>query len=220
MPCQSPRLRMSRTYLLLFRNWISLCSGNPSVLLPSSLRSCDFSPSPRSQWSAQTLAERPLRSFMMQVVRGKRLQTSSPPQDSSPLAPRPIWILKTAPYATKEEADLIWRQGTRSFTGAHSPLSQSSFTGSITLKVMADVEHPRTGKTEAKVALDTQSDVTTCLREYLSDIRPIIPDTVSGCGGSASEFDEEGTLHIYSQSQQQRVALPTGFGCPSAPATL
>jgi hypothetical protein len=31
--------------------------------------------------------------------------------------------------------------------------------------------------------------------------------TVSGCGGSA-EFNEEGTLHIYSQSQQQRVALP------------
>ncbi len=71
---------------------------------------------------------------------------------------------------------------------------------------MAEVEHPRTGKAEAKVALDTQSDVTTCLRENLSDIRPIIPDTVSGCGGSA-EFDEEGTFNIYSQSQQQRVAL-------------
>jgi hypothetical protein len=159
---------------------------------------------PRSQRSAQALTERPLRSFMMQVVRGKRSQTTSPSQDSAPLAVRPTWILETAPYATKEEADRIWRQGTRSLSGAHSPLSQSSFTGGNTLKVMADIEHPRTGKAEAKVALDTQSDVTTCLREYLSDIRPIIPDTVSGC----AEFDEEGTLHIYSQSQQQGVALP------------
>jgi hypothetical protein len=77
---------------------------------------------PRSQRSAQTLAERPLRSFMMQVVRGKRSQTSSPSQDSAPLALRPTWIFETAPYATKEEADRIWRQGACSLTGAHSPL--------------------------------------------------------------------------------------------------
>jgi hypothetical protein len=195
MPPQYPRLRMGRTFLLLCRSWISLCGVKLSALSPSSRRSCGFSPSS----AAQTLAERPLRSFMMQVVRGKRSQTSSPSEDSAPLALRPTWILETAPYATKEKADRIWRQATRSLTGAQSPLSQSSFTGGNTLKVMNDVEHPRTGKAEAKVALDTQSDVTTCLREYLSDIRPIIPDTISGCGGSA-EFDEEDTLHIYSQS--------------------
>jgi hypothetical protein len=64
-----------------------------------------------------------------------------------------------------------------------------------------------TGKLESKIASDTQSDVTTCLREYLSDVHPVIPDIISGCGGS-SNFTEEGTLNVYSQAQQQVIALP------------
>jgi hypothetical protein len=109
-------------------------------------------------------------------------------------------------YETKEESDRIWRQGTRALFADTPPFSPSSFTGGNTLKALAEVEHPRTGTCEVKVALDTQSDVM-CLREYLSDIRPIIPDVVSGCGGS-TDFSEEGTLHIYSHAQQQCVALP------------
>jgi hypothetical protein len=161
---------------------------------------------PKSHQSAQALAVKPLRSFMMQVVRDKRARNHSPPVAPIQLVPRPAWMQDTPSYHTKEEADRIWRQGTRTLLG-EPPLSPSSFTGGNTLKVLAEVEHPRSGRCETKLALDTQSDVTTCLREFLSDIRPIIRDTVSGCGGSA-DFDEEGTLHVYSQSQQQLVALP------------
>jgi hypothetical protein len=39
------------------------------------------------------------------------------------------------------------------------------------------------------------------------DIRPIIPDEVSGIGGS-SVFSEEGTLYLFSERTGQRVALP------------
>jgi hypothetical protein len=86
-------------------------------------------------------------------------------------------------------------------------LSPSSFTGDNTLKALAEVDHPRTGRCEAKVALDTKSDVMTCLREYLFDIHPIIPDVVSGCGGGAN-FTEEGTLRVHSHAQQQCLSLP------------
>ncbi len=161
---------------------------------------------PKSHQSAQVLAVEPLRSFMMQVVRDKRARGNSPPVAPLQLVPRPAWMQDTSPYHTEEEADRIWRQGTRTLLD-EPPLSPSSFTGGNTLKVLAEVEHPRSGRCETKLALDTQSDVTTCLREFLSDIRPIIRDTLSGCGGSA-DFDEEGTLHVYSQSQQQLVALP------------
>jgi hypothetical protein len=113
---------------------------------------------------------------------------------------------ETPPYGTKEEADRIWRQVTRTTQEDASPLSPSSFTGGNTLKVVADVDHPRTGRGEVKVALDTQSDVTTCIREYLSDICPIVTDVVSGCGGDAN-FTEEGTLRIYSRAQQQCVSI-------------
>ncbi len=82
-------------------------------------------------------------------------------------------MIDTPPYATKEEADRTWRQGTRTLFNV-PPFSSSSFTGWITLKVLAYIQHPVTGRHESKLALDTQSDVTTCLREFLSDIRPII----------------------------------------------
>ena len=86
-------------------------------------------------------------------------------------------------------------------------LEPSSFTGGNTVKATAEVQHPATGSHQVHVALDTQSDVSTCLRHLLTDIRPIIPDVVNGCGGSAN-FMEEGTLHIFSAAQQQLVALP------------
>jgi hypothetical protein len=89
----------------------------------------------------------------------------------------------------------------------------SSFTGGNTIKVLADIEHPFTGRQESKLALDTQSDVTTCLREFLSDIRPIVADVVSGCGGAAN-FDEEGILSVYSSSEGRLVPLPALVAAP------
>ncbi len=72
----------------------------------------------------------------------------------------------------------------------------------------AEIHHSaKSGPVRVKVALDTQSDVTTCLREYLMDVHPIVPDEVSGVGGS-SVFSEEGTLYIFSEPKGQRVALP------------
>ena len=73
--------------------------------------------------------------------------------------------------------------------------------------MLAEVYHPDSGTQEVKVALDTMSDVTTCLREFLSDVHPILPDSVSGCGGLAN-FSEEGSLHIYSPSQRQTISMP------------
>jgi hypothetical protein len=156
---------------------------------------------------------------MMQIVRGEMVAAQARRQsrqrqnhlDKSSsvesLMPRAQWMLDTSPYATKEEADRIWRQGTRTLFGDVPPLSPSSFTGGNTLKVLAEVYHPESGTQEAKVALDTMPDVTTCLRDFLSDIHPILPDTVSGCGGLAN-FTEEGTLTIYSPSQKQTISLP------------
>jgi hypothetical protein len=71
------------------------------------------------------------------------------------LVPRAQWMLDTPPYATKEEADRIWRQGTRTLFGSAPSLSPSSFTGGNTLKVLADLEHPSRGREENKLALDT-----------------------------------------------------------------
>jgi hypothetical protein len=163
---------------------------------------------PRSRQSSRMLTERPLRCFMMQVVHGQRTRSDpAPVEDAIPLAARPAWMQETPPYSTKEEADRIWRQGTRTTQGDAPPLSPSSFSGGNTLKVVAEVDRPRMGRCDAKIALDTQSDVTTCVREYLSDIRPIITDVVSGCGGNAN-FTEEGTLRIYSRTQQNCISLP------------
>jgi hypothetical protein len=106
-----------------------------------------------------------------------------------------------------EEADAAWALGNQRLLGEGihlaSPPNVSSFTGGNTLKVMADVQHPEQGKIQAKIALDTQSDVTTCLREFLTNIRPIYPDEISGVGGS-SLFFEEGILCVI----QKRVSAP------------
>ncbi len=174
---------------------------------------------PRSSHSAKALSPQPKRCFMMHIVRGEmssaqartdarrqqaRLEGSS---SSEPLMPRAQWMMDTPPYATNEVADRTWRQGTRTLFGDLPPLSPSSFAGGNTLKVTAQTPHPQTGAVEATIALDTQSDVTTCLRKYLSDVHQIAPDTVSGCGGSTS-FNEEGRLQIFSEAQQQMVSVP------------
>ncbi len=45
------------------------------------------------------------------------------------------------------------------------------------------------------------------------DVHPIVPDEVSGVGGS-SVFSEEGTLYIFSEPKGQRVALPARVAPP------
>jgi hypothetical protein len=109
-----------------------------------------------------------------------------------------------------EEADAVWHSGNERLLGEGihlaSPPNASSFTGGNTLKVTAEVEHPKKGKVPAKMALDTQSDVTICLRDFLTDVRPIVPDKVSGVGGS-SLFSEEGILHL-SEFRGQTVSVP------------
>jgi hypothetical protein len=83
------------------------------------------------------------------------------------------------PDLSDEEADASWRVGTqRLFGGAQHLFSYpeaSSFTGGSTLKVTAEVHHSACGPRHVKVALDTQSDVTTRLRTYLMDVQPIVP---------------------------------------------
>ena len=166
--------------------------------------------------STQALAVAPRRCFMMTVVRGniaramlkKQREASSANDESrSSLVPRPAWMRDTFPLQTDAEADDIWRRGNNMLSGEVPPLEPSSFTGGNTVKATAEIHHPDTGKHQAQVALDTQSDVTTCLRKYLSDVRPVIPDVVDGCGGPTN-FTEEGTLHIYSAAQHQTIALP------------
>ena len=135
----------------------------------------------------------------------------SNPTQATPLAPRPQWMRDEQPDCSDEAADAIWRGGTqRLFGEAQYLFSQpdaSSFTGGNTLKVTAEIHHSARGPRHVKIALDTQSDVTTCLRSYLMDVHPILPDQVNGIGGS-SMFTEEGTLHVWSEPRQERVALP------------
>ena len=49
--------------------------------------------------------------------------------------------------------------------------------------------------------------MTTALAEYLTDVRDIIPDQVSGLGGNSS-FTQEGCLRIWNASKQRRISLP------------
>jgi hypothetical protein len=115
------------------------------------------------------------------------------------------------PELSDEEADAIWRRGTERLDAEGMHLTShpdvSSFTGGNTVKVLAELDHPTLGPKRAKLALDTQSDVTTSLREYLVNVHPIQPDEVNGIGGS-SIFTEEGTLLVRSESRDQLVSLP------------
>jgi hypothetical protein len=139
-------------------------------------------------------------------------EESSSTQYSSTLVPRPQWIRDSQPDLSDDEADAVWEAGSERLFGEARHLSStpdvSSFTGGNTLKVTVEVHHSAKGEpVKVKVAFDTQSDVTTCLRQYLMDIHPIQPDEVSGVGGS-SIFFEEGTLYIFSEPKGQRVAIP------------
>jgi hypothetical protein len=148
---------------------------------------------PRSKESARALK----RCFSMHVVRGyvargiekrenKRRDSSYRPPlgrvtpsssaNSSPetiLVPRPQWIRDAQPELSDDEADAAWRQGNKKLYGEGIHLTShpdvSSFTGGNNLNVMAGVFHSSSGLQQAKIALHTQSDVTTCLRGYTSD---------------------------------------------------
>jgi hypothetical protein len=152
---------------------------------------------------------------MMSTVREDRAKDESVSGVFSlSLIPRPAWMRETPPYATDEEADRNWHAGTSvRLLGDSHPLESSSFTGGNTLKATVEVQYPFNGKHQSRVALDTQSDVTICLREFLTDIHAIVPDVVEGCGG-ATNFVEEGTLYVYSHQERNSVALPALVALP------
>ena len=137
---------------------------------------------------------------------------SSP--SSSPdltLVPRPQWAKDAQSDMSDDEADEIWRSSNKRMFGEGKHLSTampdvSSFTGGNTLKVVAEIQYTG-GMQHVNLALDTQSDVTTCLRAYLTDIKPIVPDEVNGIEGS-SIFAEKGTLHVYSELKEYTIAVP------------
>jgi hypothetical protein len=121
-------------------------------------------------------------------------------------------MIEAGPNLSDEEADAIWTAAARSHLSpsnrSASPPTTSSFTGGNTLKVTAEVMHPaKATRTIVNIAIDTQSDVTTALREYLTDVHEIVPDLVSGLGGD-SHFHEEGTLHVWSRSKKQKISMP------------
>jgi hypothetical protein len=124
------------------------------------------------------------------------------------------------PFVSEDEADRDWQEGTRLLFGPVITPGPSSFTGGNTIKATVEVHHPTHGKSQQRVAIDTQSDVTTCLREHLSEVHPILADTISGIAGEAV-FSEEGTLNVFSVAKRRRVSLPAlvaprhqiPFGC-------
>jgi hypothetical protein len=134
---------------------------------------------PRSRTSAQTLAPKTHRCFMMQLVRGEmaKAQARRDKQESSsepphlPLHTRPQWMRDEQPFVSEDEADRDWQEGTRLLFGPAIPPGPSSFTGGNTIKATVEVHPPTHGISQQRVALDTQSDVTTCLREHLSEVR-------------------------------------------------
>jgi hypothetical protein len=140
----------------------------------------------RSMDSSQVLSVVPARRcFMMRLVQDKE-ESSVVEQPSSALVPRPAWMRATPPFASDDDADRAWNAGTTRLLGPRyfadqlrSPLEPSSFTGGNTLKATAELQHPYTGKQESRVAIDTQSDATTCLREFLVDVHAIVPDIIS-----------------------------------------
>jgi hypothetical protein len=121
-------------------------------------------------------------------------------------------MIEAGPTLSDEDADAIWTTATRSRLGklnrSASPSTPSSFTGGNTMKVTAGIMHPnKATRTIVNLTIDMQSDVTTALREYLTDVRVIIPDLVSGLGDE-SHFHEEGILHVWSSSKKQKISIP------------
>ncbi len=184
--------------------------GKHSVTIPDLLSQA------RSLASSQALSAFPARRcFAIRIVPNDRDEegSSSVEPPSSALVPRQAWMRETPPFVTDEEADRVWDAGTTRLFGPRSFLEPSSFTGGNTLKATAELQRPSNGKHESRVAIDTQSDVTTCLREFLVDIHAIVPDIVEGCGGAAN-FTEEGTLYVYSHTERNSIALPALVALP------
>ncbi len=75
---------------------------------------------PRSRTSAQTLAPKTHRCYMMQQVRREmaKAQARRDKQESSsepprlPLHPRPQWMRDEQPFVSEDEADRHWQEGT------------------------------------------------------------------------------------------------------------
>jgi hypothetical protein len=106
--------------------------------------------------------------------------SSASPSPDLKLVPRPQWIKDSQPDMSDDEADEIWSSSNERMFGEEKYLSAStpnvsSFTGGNTLKVVAEIQHTG-GMQHVNLALDTQSDVTTCLRAYLINIKSIVPD--------------------------------------------
>jgi hypothetical protein len=151
-------------------------------------------------------------SLQSSIEEGSSVSTTVPSLPRPALVPRPQWIRDSQSDLSDDEADAIWEAGSERLFGEARHLSStpdvSLFTGGNTIKLTVEIHHSaKGGPVKAKVALDTQSDVTTCLRQYLMDVHQIQPDEVSGVEGSAS-FTEEGTLYIFSEPKGQRVAIP------------
>jgi hypothetical protein len=184
--------------------------GQHSVSVPDKIRLLSLA---RSVDSSQALSSLPARRcYMMSIVRDEGGSSAVEPYTVA-LVPRPEWMRMTPPFVNDEDADDTWREGTSRLFGSLPPLEPSSFTEGNTLKATVEIQHPYTGKHQARVALDTQSDVTTCLREYLVDVHAIVPDVVDGCGGSA-QFTEEGTLFVFSHHERNSVMVPALVALP------
>jgi hypothetical protein len=159
--------------------------------------------------------ERILQCRMMQQVRGeiaKVMLAQQKQESSSTLAPRPQWMREEDLDLSDEEADRRWHAGSEalfgSATNSPTPPSPSSFTGGNTIKVTAEMTRPgHHARAKVKVAIDTQSDVTTALQEYVTNIKEILPDRVHGLGGEA-DFTHEGRIHIWSETKKRKISLP------------
>jgi hypothetical protein len=106
----------------------------------------------------------------------RNLPVPHPPWSSFVLVPRAQWMIEAGPALSDEDADAIWTAAARSHLGpsnrSASPPTTSSFTGGNTLKVTAEIVHPnKATRTIVNIAIDTQFDVTTALREYLTDVQ-------------------------------------------------
>ncbi len=99
------------------------------------------------------------------------------------------------------------------------PLLGKSITPKLMKKLVESKIQYTGGMQHVNLVLDTLSDVTTCLRAYLTDIKPIVPDEVNGIGGF-SIFAEEGALHVYIQRTKRVYHSSTGSSSSAAPVTF
>jgi hypothetical protein len=141
---------------------------------------------------------------------------------SRTLVPRSQWMRDCEPRCSDEEADRIWAKATESLVGSSTltplPPSPSSFTGGNTLKVTAELAHPsKPSRTEAKVAIDTQSDVTTALREYLTDVKKSFQtESQDSAASLASTRKDDSMSGVMASGRRFRFLLwwPPAISCP------